>query len=41
VIRLATLGYGGVPLIELPLRCICGSQRLRVIVGGRAYSDDP
>jgi hypothetical protein len=30
--KLADEGRADVPLIELPLRCICGSKRSRIIV---------
>ena len=37
--RLAAQGYGHVPLIELPLRCQCGSRDCDVAVSGRSVRD--
>jgi len=40
LIRLAALGYADVPLIQLPLWCVCGSKSSRIIVSGEAYRDN-
>jgi hypothetical protein len=37
--RLATEGYADTPLIQLPLRCQCGSTNYGVAVSGRSVRD--
>jgi hypothetical protein len=38
--KLAETGYGHIPLIWIPLRCLCGSKRYKVIASRKAYCDD-
>lgn len=37
--KLAETGYGHIPLVWLPLRCLCGSKRYQISVSGQAYRD--
>jgi hypothetical protein len=34
------VSHANMPLIRLPLRCRCGSRRVRIIVSGRHASED-